>query len=190
MIQHILLENRVLLFGVWAAVQFAVIGVWSWRRTRVANRGVWIGLIALPALLLLSTVIVTQREQIPALCRKLAGHVERGEVRQIADHLDTQFEAAELDRDAFVERMEPALERFGISNLRLSRFEFTFAGDDEATVDLSATCNVRTADAFYDRVPSRWRLKLIHRGGDWHLTSIEAIPTPRSPVRNVGDWIR
>lgn len=190
MIRHVLLENRLLLFGIWVLLQFVLIGVWSWRRTRAANRGVWIGLIALPVLLLLSTVIVTQREQITALCRKLTGHVERGEVRQIADHLDTPFEAAELDRNAFIERIEPALKRFGITNLRLSRFEFTFTGDDKATVELSATCNVRTADAFFDRVPSRWRLNLVRRAGDWYLTSVEAIPTPLSPVRNLRDWIR
>ncbi len=190
MIQHVLLESRLLLFGAWVAVQFAVMGVWSWRRTQGASRGVWIGLVALPVLLLLSTVVVTQREQITALCRKLTGHVERGETRQIADHLHTQFEAAELDRDAFVERMEPALKRFDIDNLRLSRFDFTFAGDDEATVELSATCNVRTTDAFFDRVPSRWRLMLVHRAGEWYVISIEAIPTPLSPVRNLRDWIR
>jgi len=190
MFQHVLLENRLLLFIAWVLAQFAVIGVWSWRRTRAANRGVWICLVALPVLLLVSTLVVTEREQITALCRKLARHVERGEARQIADHLDGQFEAAELDRAGFVERLEPALMRFGIRALRLSRFEFTFAGDDEATVELSATCNVRTADAFFDGVPSRWRLKFIRRAGDWFLISIEAIPSPLSPVRNVRDWIR
>jgi len=190
MIQHVLLENRLLLFAAWVLLQLTLIGVWSWRRTQTANRGVWIGLIALPVLLLMSTVVVTQREQITILCRTLARHVERGEVPEIADHLDTEFEAADLDRAGFVQRLEPALKRFGIRNLRLSRFEFTFPRNDEATVELSATCNVRTADAFFDRVPSRWRLTFIRRARDWYLTSIEAVPSPLSPVRNVRDWIR
>jgi len=190
MVQHVLLENRLLLFGVWMLVQLALIGVWSWRRSRTANRGVWVGLIALPVLLALSTVVVTQREQLIALCRKLAVHVERGEVRQIAEHLNAKFESGDLDREAFVERLEPALKRFNISNLYLSRFEFDFDDADHVAVELSATCNVRTADAFFGRVLSRWRVKFVRRAGEWYLTSVEVIPTPLSPVRDVRDWIR
>ena len=33
-------------------------------------------------------------------------------------------------------------------------------------------------------------LMLIHRAGEWYVISIEAMPAPLSPIRNVRDWIR
>jgi len=190
MIQNVLLENRLLLFGVWMLAQLALISVWSWRRTRAANRAVWVGLLALPVLLLLSTVIVTQRERIMSLCRSMARDVERGDIAPIADRLDPQFQAAALDREVFLEHLEPALARFGVGKVRLSRFRFTFPERDTATAEFTAVCNVRTADAFFDRVLSRWRVRFVRRRGNWYLTSVEALPTPLSPVRNLRDWIR
>jgi len=190
MLQHVLLESRLLLFGAWMALQLVVIGVWSWRRTRAANRAVWAGLIALPLLMLVSTLVETGREQLIATCRSLARNVERGEVWAIKSRLAPGFEAAQLDRAAFGERLEPALQRYAVGNVRLSRFGFAFDADDRATVALSASCNVRTADRFMNRVLTRWRVRFIRAGDEWLITSLEAVPTPFSPVRHLRDWIR
>lgn len=190
MLQHIFLESRVLLFGVWIVVQLVLIAIWSSRRTRAASRAVWIGLVALPTLMLVSTVVHTEREKLMALCRTLARHIQHGEARPIESRLADDFSAAGLDRDAFIERLEPALERFGLDNIRLTQFDITFDGDDRATVELSASCNVRTADRFLSQVLSRWRVVFARIHGEWQITTIEAVPTPFSPIRNLRDWIR
>jgi len=190
MLQHIFLESRVLLFSVWIAVQLVLIGIWSWRRTRAANRAVWIGLVALPTLMLVSTVVHTGREKLMALCRTLAGQVERGEAGPIEARLADDFNAAGLDRDAFAERLESAMERYGIGNVGLSRFEIEFDGSDRATVEVTASCHIRTADRFLSQVLSRWRVVFTRDQGEWRIITIEAVPTPLSPIRNLRDWIR
>ncbi len=190
MIEHILLESQLLLFAVWVMGQLSVIGLWSWRRTPATHRAVWLGLVTLPLLMLLSTAVVTRGEEISATCRTLARHVERGEIAKIGDALSGDFSAADLNRDALIERVGSAIARFKISRLRLKCFEFAFDSDNRATVEFAATCQVRTTDAYFDRVPSRWRLKLKRSHETWLITSIEAIPTSLSPVRHLSDWLR
>lgn len=150
---------------------------------------VWIGLAALPLLMTLSTLVVTTREQVVAACHDLAHHVEHRERDRISAMLSDDFRAADLDRDAFVERTDAALSRFAIKQLRLKRFAFSAEADGRSTVAFSATCQVRTTDAFFDRVPSRWELGFKRGTDGWKVSSIRALPAPFSPVRRLDDWL-
>jgi len=160
MLEHVFLESRLLLFAAWIVVQLGVIGWWSWRRTPAANRAVWAGLVALPCLMVLSTWVVTRGEQITQLCRGLAQVVEREELDTLKGFLADDFTAADMNRDEFIERVGSALSRFQISRLKLQRFAYEFDAGGNAAVEFSATCRVRSTDADFDRVPSRWRLNL------------------------------
>jgi hypothetical protein len=135
-------------------------------------------------------LVVTTRERLVELCHTLAGHVEQAEVEPIVARLASDFEAADLDRAGFVERLRPALQRYEIGNVRLSRFQFAFPDRDRAILELTASCKVRSADRFIDRVLTRWRITFVRRQDEWLLLSLEAIPTPFSPVRHLRDWIR
>ena len=185
----LLFEGTWLLAALLVAFQFLLIVIWSRRRSRLWARIVWAGFVAIPSLLVLSKLVVTPTEQIVDLCRTLARLVDEGEVDAIGRHLADEFEAAKLDRTAFLERVADGLTRYRIDNPRLRAFEVEFPRDAEGVAVFNAVCRVRSADTML-QVPSRWRVAFRLFAGKWRVTGLEALPTPLSPVRNLRDWIR
>ncbi len=172
------------------AIQLALIAIWSWRRSRVWARIVWIGLAAIPMLPLVSVLVVTPREQIVGLCHDLAALVDEGDAAAIGPHLAGGFEAGGLDRVEFLERVERTLARYHVEDVRLHRFSVSFPREEEGVAVFDSACRVRSADAFLDRLTARWRVTFGSRGALWKVTKIEALPTPLSPIRAVRDCLR
>jgi hypothetical protein len=189
MISRILFESPRLLLAILVVVQFGLICLWSWRRSRVWARVVWAGFAMIPVLLIISIAVVTPREQIIGLCRMLATRVEGGDVAGIGERLADGFEAADLGKSEFLVRVEESLTRYRVDDARLRAFEVESGGRDEATAVFDATCTVRSADSFRGRLPSRWRVTLRRPDRLWLVTKVEALPTPLSPVRDLRDWL-
>ncbi len=190
MISRILFENPWTLLSLLVAIQLGLIAIWSWRRSRVWARGVWIGLGAIPVLPLVSILVVTPREQIVGLCRDLAALVDEGDAAAIGRHLASDFEAAGLDRLEFLERAERTLGRYHVDDARLHRINVSFPREEEGVAVFDSACRVRSADAFLDRLTARWRVTFRSRGRLWRVRKIEAVPTPLSPIRSVHDCLR
>ncbi len=189
-ISTLLFENVWLLLVTLVAIQFTLIAFWSWRRTRRSARAVWAGFAAVPVLLLLSIVVVTPRERIIGLCRDLAVMVDEGNVVAIREHLAEDFEAAGMNRDEFLDRVEQTLTLYHVDDARLRGFDITLSRNVEAVAVFNAVCRVRSVDAFLDRLISRWRLTFSGAGRIWRITRIETIPTPFSPIHDLRDWLR
>ena len=128
-ILRLLFESPWLLLVVLVAVQFGLIIVWSWRRSRLSARAVWTGFVAMPTLIALSLLVVTPRERVIGLCRDLASMVDAGDVAGIARHLAEDFDAAQMDRDAFLESVERSLTHYHVDDARLRRFEVEFSAE-------------------------------------------------------------
>lgn len=190
MISKLLFESPWLLLILLVAVQFGLIATWSRRRTHRWTRAVWSSFAAMPALLLLSALVVTPRERVIGLCRGLAAMVEAGDVATIGQHLAGDFEAAGFSRLGFLDRIEQSLARYDVNEARLRSFQVTFPRRNEAVAVFNATCRVRSVDAFFDRLASRWRLTLRDDGRLWRVTRVEALPTALSPIRDVRDCFR
>ena len=190
MISKLLFESFWQLLILLVAVQFGFIAVWSWRRTRLWTRTVWIGFATMPVLLLLSIIVVTPREEVIGICRDLAAAVELGDPGAIGKHLAEDFEAAEFSRFEFLDRVEQSLTRYDVDQARLRNFEVSFPRRNEAVAVFNAACRVRCVDAFFDRLASRWRLTFRDDGRTWRVTKVEALPTALSPIRDVRDCFR
>lgn len=190
MISKLLFESPWLLLALLVPIQFGLICIWSWRRSLLWARFVWIGFAAIPTLLLLSVVVVTPRERIIRLCCNLAAVVEAGDVAAIGKHLADDFEAAGFDRPEFLDRVEQSLTRYRVNNASLRGFDVAFPREGEGVAVFNAVCSVRSADAYFDRLASRWRVTFRGRSRSWRVMKVEALPTPLSPIRDLRDWIR
>ncbi|MFH1111275.1 MAG: hypothetical protein V1790_19080 [Planctomycetota bacterium] len=190
MISTLLFENLWALAALLVAVEALFVVIWSRQRTPAWARAVCVGFAMIPACLTLSILIETPRERVIAFCWELAGAVDEGEVKSIAEHFADDFQTDGFDRSAFVERLEQTLTRFRVDQPRLRDFEVAFPTDESAVVTLTATCRVRSIDAVFDHLPSRWRLTLRRDRDSWLVAKIESIPIPPLNLRNVRDWLR
>lgn len=190
MIARLLFERPTLLFFLWLAVELAIVVVWSRRRTRGSTQIVVAGLLAMPLLILISIGVVTPGERIITICHELADAVAQADVVGIDRRLDDDFEAVDLNRGAFLDRVERTLARFHVQDAHLYRFSVTFPQPEMGVVEFSASCYVDALDLTHQRLLSRWRLTFRQTGRTWLVTSIEAVPTPLSPIRNLRDVLR
>jgi len=184
-----LLERVWLLLIVLIAVQCILIRIWFAQRTPRSARMVCVGFVLLVLLPLISVLAITPREQIIHACRRLARCVDDGDVAAVGAALASDFTASDLDRDAFLFRVEQSLTRHHLDAVDLSAFAVSVERA-QAVAEFHASCSVRTTDAYRDRLVSRWRLTFRQRDRDWLVTRIEALPTPFSPVSTLGDAFR
>jgi len=186
----LLFENLWALASLLVAVETALVVIWSRRRTRASVWAVLVGIGMIPACFALSVLVETPRERVIAFCWELARAVDDGEVASIAEHIAEDFQTDGHDRSAFVERLEQTLTRFRVDHPRLRNFEVMFPTDESAVATLTATCGVRSVDAVFDHLPSRWRLTLRRDGESWLVVKIEPIPTAPLNLRHLRDWLR
>ena len=110
-------------------------------------------------------------------------------VNAIAPHLAEGFHVGRVGKSEFLERVEQQLTRYRVDDPSLRHFETVFPGDGGAEVVFDATCAVRSADEFVNRLPSRWRVRMVEEGGRWRVVEVEVLPAPLSPLRDLHDWL-
>ena len=66
----------------------------------------------------------------------------------------------------------------------------TFPRAGEAVAVFDAVCSVRSQHNYLDRLLSRWQVSLVQADPGWRVVTIEAIPSPLSPIRNLRDFLR
>ena len=190
MIARLLFERPVLLFFLWLAVELAIVVVWSRRRTRGSTRIVVAGLLAMPLLILISIGVVTPGERVITICRELANAVEKADIVTIDRLLNDDFEAVDLNRAAFLDRVERTLARFRVQDAHLYRFSVSFPHPEIGVAEFNASCFIDAMDVTHQRLLSRWRVTFRQTGSAWLVTGIEAVPTPLSPIRGLRDVLR
>ncbi len=185
------------------AIQFVLICLWSWRRTRPTGRAVRIGFAAIPLCLFLNVMVVTPREQIIVLCRDLAAFVDDGDVEAIARHLAPDIDVEGRSRDELLDRVRDVLTRHRVDQPRLFGFEVVLPDAETAVAVFDATCRIRSPDALYDWLRTRWRVRFrcaesdtgashvaaSATGTDWLVTQLEVLPTPLSPLRSLRELL-
>lgn len=185
MLTNLLFESLPKLLGLLVAVNFLLICLWSWRRSDVTRQAVWVGLAALPVLLVVSHFVVTSRERIIIFCESLAEAVEEGDVPFVIRHLDADFRLDEMDRDAIFDRLTATLSRVRVTDIRLSAFDVTLAENQIAIAVFRSTCHVRAEEVPYEWLPIAWKLTLRAHSGSWLIERVESVPVP--PL-NIKHW--
>lgn len=180
MINWLLFENRVALAVGWGLLIFVLAVCWARLRTKASGRFVLVAVLMAPMLLAVSTFVVTPREQIQALCRSLAQHVEANRPDALAGFLADDFQSDELDRDRLIQLLSSSLTRYQVRHSRVDADDVTIEPDGSWTVEVAASCEVSGGSEFAGRLPTRWRLTLRH-GADG-LRIVEAKPIPVAPL--------
>ena len=144
----------------------------------------------MPLLITISISVVTPGEQIITICRELAHAVEQADVAGMDRRLDDDFEAVDLNRGAFVDRVERTLTRWHVQDARLYRFSVTFPQPERGVVEFNTSCFIDALDVTHQRLLSRWRVTFKQSGRAWLVTRIEVVPTPLSPIRDLRDVLR
>lgn len=185
MLTNLFFESLPKLLGLLVAVNFLLICLWSWRRSDVTRQAVWIGLAALPVLLVVSHFVVTSRERIVIFCERMADAVEEGDVSFVIRHMDADFRLDEMDRDAISDRLTATLSRVRVTDIRLSAFDVTLAGERGAVATFRSTCHVRAEEVPYEWLPLAWKLTLRTDSDSWLIERIDSVPVP--PL-NIKHW--
>ncbi len=174
MVTRILFENLWLLLGVWVPVQFVLIAMWSWLRSTMTKRFVWSGFAALPILMTLSMMVVTEREKIIGHLNALARAVEQADIDEIASHLAEDFEARGYDREQMLRRIDARIDQYPASHVRISQVVVTVDGD-EAAVKFRGSGNIRAPEIPYQYATTLWKSKWRRIQNDWLMTSLERL---------------
>lgn len=154
------------------------------------KRVVLLGFVIAPALVILQSVVVTRHERLIAVCQSLADAVESGRLRAVRARLADDFSADGLDRDAFIDRLERALERHRPANTVLYDFDFVSSSESDATVEFTSMCDADYEGAYLRRINARWRLEMVDDDGRWQVASVEVVPTHTSPIAHLRDLTR
>jgi hypothetical protein len=185
-IQWLLFENRIALLVMLGLTEFVVLWVWARWRTRRTRNAVFAGLVLSIVLLVVQTVVVTDRERIIALCNSLAAAVENGKIAAVAEHLAPDFRSDGVDRDRLLADLTRLLTRVHVEETQLSNFRVSFA-DGQAHAEFDAACRVMAGGYVEGGVGTSWRLTLRQTNETWQVLAIELVPTPFFPFSTLGD---
>ena len=187
MIVHVLFESVWLLCATWVAVQFLLVCIWSWRRTKPTLYTLGAGFAVLPILLCVSAWVVTDRERIIQTCRDMASYVEACNLSGIEYGLAEDFEMAGRDKDQFLKRLEMDCRRVRISDVGLGGFDVSFGESNVGVASFRATARIQAEDLAYQWYMARWRLTFVESGERWLLSKAERLSREASQPNALQD---
>ena len=175
-------------------IETVLLRIWSWRRTQRTGAVAIAGLIAIPVLVFIQAIVVTDAEAIRRVCRQMADAVAKGDVDAVADCLSDRFRIEDGDRiwdkSAVVERIRGVLsERWDVEEQRLSAFKISVA-HQRATATFKATCRLITSEMMIPHHESFWRLTMVAEEGTWRAERIEPVRTRWFPYDSLADVLR
>jgi len=187
-IQWLFLENRIALFVLVVFVEFWLLWAWARWRTRRTGRLALGGLIVGVLLLVLQTLVVTDREEIIVVCQGISRTIEDGDVDGFGEYIAVEFAVGSIDRDTLLASLTRILTQVRVEEPRLSGFDISVDGD-QARADFQAGCRLVTSRFFEGRMLSRWELTFLRFGDRWRVIAIQPVPTPTFPYRTLPEVI-
>ncbi len=192
-VRSILFESPLKLILVLLVVEFVFLQVWSRRRTR---RTGWLavgGLIAIPLLLAVQYLVVTEHERITRVCETLADAVGDGDALAFARHIAVDFSVERgerhWDKAELMEDFQRVLTRWDVQEERLSGFEIEVR-DHSAVASFRASCRLISTDLMVPYHVSYWRLAFAKRDGAWRVTHVQRVSSDREPRGLAPDLFR
>jgi hypothetical protein len=157
-----------------------------WRRTGTDLRRniLLLGMAIYVFVLVLQTVIETDREAITRLIQQLAEAVQAPDFDRIEAALDPSYDDGHRTRKTFIPTLRQELSVIRVDHAKVSLPRIQITGD-RAVADVSATCDVDVGDQMPRSAMSQWKIKLVKHDGQWFVTSIDCL---KIGPYNVGDW--
>ncbi|MHC5110085.1 MAG: hypothetical protein ACYTHJ_09420 [Planctomycetota bacterium] len=181
------LESVIALGLIWIGLQVVAIALWSWLRTPFTGRLAVVGLVLGPALLLVSHLVETDREQVTATCEQLADWVEGERAAAIEYAVSSRFEAEDIDRESLRELLERMFARYDINYPELHNFDVTFPDNDNSVATFNAGCRVASSHFGSSWLPTRWEVSFERSQERWLVTGVRTIPIPPLNLKSLRD---
>jgi ketosteroid isomerase-like protein len=184
-LRYVFLEQPYVLIPLLVIGTYICLVVWLRRRTPRAKRALLIALLLCVTLPLVQWLVVTDREQIRAVCESIGRAVEAGDVDAISRHVAADFRTRDIDRAELLDMAERALARHHPQNVRFRDFRVDVDGD-RAEVTYTSICSV--SGEYIERdVRVNWIAIFIRVNGEWHLQSADIRQTPFLPISRLED---
>ena len=180
--QALLFERPAYLIPAVILAEVALLLIWRRWQTPSARQAARMGLIVFPMMIVVQSLVTTDRERIVSVCRQLASAVEDADADRLADYLSSDIiavsaQGSALNKTALLDRLSDLLNKYHIEELRLRDIEVEF---DELTVQVRfrAVCRVVAQSSIYPRVVTSWLLRLELVDQDWRVSHIQQIRSP------------
>ncbi len=167
----LLFEDPFWLYGMLAVA--AAVLLWRWWRTRRRAHGLWAGLpLALGlGVFAVSTLVVTDREEIQAATRAIVDAVADGRTGPLQTYLDRDFRATlggrTFDRDSALRRVREALDRGEVKKVEIAKNEVQVQETDAFQRLLT---HIRHRQG---RLPVLWQVHWIRTEQGWRIYDVK-----------------
>lgn len=169
-------------------VVFALSVAWHLRRTRRSATVLGVGIAVAVLLLVVQKIVVTDREAIDRMVRRLAVAVETKDFDIVAQLIDEDFGTDGGRKADFIAAIKATLTRFEIEGARLHAMKIDIA-EDHATVEFGVLCRLRFSG--FDRPStSRWSLGLVRRGAGWRVREIDPLEIDGQKIAGLDEVFR
>jgi len=122
-------------------------------------------------LLILQSVVVTDREAVEDTIRALAAAVDDGDIAKISEWVDDSFSTRNWNKESFLAQVTQTLQRWHVDEARIHGFQIELTGN-EAAVSFRAYCNLRSDEMAQPNVMSQWKVHCVRSAGKWRLDHI------------------
>ena len=183
-IKAALFEGPLPLVAALVGVQAVTLIVWRIRRTRTTRAVAIVPLALTAAVLLLSWLVVTDRERIALAYQAVASDVAAGSTEALALYLDEdalvnpegRSRRNALSKAEVLSLVRRHLEELKVREIRLPQMEITVAGNEAESTVTARIVNDSPATGGMPFVLS-WDVTWIKRPGGWRIHRVVAIPT-------------
>ena len=181
-IKSMLFENPTVLYIVLAVAELVLAFLWWDRRAERSGRTYWRALAVPPvlgvALLAMSTLVVTDREQIIAAAKEIAADLSRGNGDALETYLDekfvVRFEGFPVTRGLVLKLVESQKNKYSIGEIEIVSSTVDIEPGGYATMHVTTHMTGRDRDlgaAFSGRV--QFVVKWIKRADGWKVHECE-----------------
>jgi len=181
-VKSLLFENPMYLYIALAAVEVVLLFLWWDRRAEKNGRKYLLALAVPPvlglALLVVSTLVVTDREQIVNAAQEIAADLNAGHGASLKTHLDEKFvcrfAGLPVTRDMVLALIESQKKHYAIGNVEITSSTVEIESGDYATMHMTTHMTGRDRDlnmGVSGRV--QFVLKWIKRDNGWKILECE-----------------
>ena len=180
-VRFVLFESPYSLIPILVGLEIVLLHFWSRRRTPLTGWTAVGGLIAIPLLVAVQILVVTDRERIIRICRELAKATAQADTTALGRHIAANFAINSPGRVSnkagLLDEFERILSKWDVEEERLSAFDVAVDGHT-ARATFHATCRLISNDLMIPRHVSKWKLEFAKLDTVWLVTHIRPSSTP------------
>ena len=171
---EVLFEDPFWLGFIAGPILFVLWGIWYRTRARAAARVLLAGLVLAPLLFAIQWLVVTDREAIEQVTRRLSKAVEHRDIDAVIELFDpgAAFDGG-FDRGRFKEHLVHLLDKYTIKNPSVFGFVVEVDGT-RGTVRCAARCDIEST-VWNGPVPSNWELEFSRIDDHWLITNLRPL---------------